>query len=77
MNGIFLPMFAMGLAGVSRRLWDAGAGYEHAQSTIHFNVHMTYSAWLVAAAQIPFLWNVVMNRPRRTVTAPTRTGNPS
>jgi cytochrome c oxidase subunit 1 len=65
MNGIFLPMFAMGLAGVSRRLWDAGAGYEHAASTIRLNVHMTYYAWLVAAAQLPFLWNVWVNRPRR------------
>lgn len=66
MNGIFLPMFAMGLAGVSRRLWDAGASYEHAQGTIQFNTHMTYSAWLVAVAQIPFLWNVAMNWPRRS-----------
>jgi len=72
MNGIFLPMFAMGLAGVSRRLWDAGAGYEHAQSTIHFNSFMTYSAWLVAIAQVPFVWNLVMNRPRRSTATPWR-----
>ena len=33
MNGVFLPMMAQGLAGVSRRLWDGGEMY--ALSLIH------------------------------------------
>ncbi|HTH25429.1 MAG TPA: cbb3-type cytochrome c oxidase subunit I, partial [Vicinamibacterales bacterium] len=34
MNLIFMPMFAIGLMGVNRRLWDAGASYAHAQPTL-------------------------------------------
>jgi cytochrome c oxidase subunit 1 len=30
-NGIFFPMFAQGLAGVSRRLYDGGMQYAHAK----------------------------------------------
>jgi cytochrome c oxidase subunit 1 len=77
MNGVFLPMFAMGLAGVSRRLWDGGAGYEHAASTLRFNAFMTHAAWLVALAQVPFVWNLVANRPRRGVPADASPGRES
>ena len=38
MNVIFMPMFIMGLAGVSRRLYDGGASYAHAQGVLHWNV---------------------------------------
>ncbi|MBV8938975.1 MAG: cytochrome c oxidase subunit 1, partial [Alphaproteobacteria bacterium] len=31
MNVIFMPMFIVGLAGVSRRLWDGGATYDFAK----------------------------------------------
>jgi cytochrome c oxidase subunit 1 len=37
MNAIFMPMFIVGLAGVSRRLWDGGAQYAHAQPVLHWN----------------------------------------
>src|SRR5947199_8882002 len=30
-NGIFIPMFAQGLAGVSRRLYDSALQYHHAK----------------------------------------------
>lgn len=59
MNGVFLPMFAMGLAGVSRRLYDGGLSYAHARETVHFNVFMTWSAFVLGACQIPFIWNLV------------------
>jgi heme/copper-type cytochrome/quinol oxidase subunit 3 len=59
MNLIFLPMFAIGLMGVNRRLWDAGASYAHAQPTLQWQTHMTYAAFLLAAFQLPFIWNLV------------------
>jgi cytochrome c oxidase subunit 1 len=68
MNLIFMPMFAIGLMGVNRRLWDAGASYAHAQPTLQWQTHMTYAAFLLAVFQLPFLWNVIGNwrpLPRR------------
>ena len=59
MNLIFLPMFAIGLMGVNRRLWDAGASYAHAQPTLQWQTHMTYAAFLLAAFQLPFVWNLL------------------
>ena len=56
MNGIFMPMFSLGLAGVSRRLWDQ-TQYAHAQATQPLNVVISYSAWLLALAQLPFIIN--------------------
>jgi cytochrome c oxidase subunit 1 len=56
-NGIFMPMFVQGLAGVSRRLYDGGMQYEHAQEVLHWNKFMSYSAWGLLLAQIPFLIN--------------------
>jgi heme/copper-type cytochrome/quinol oxidase subunit 1 len=38
MNVVFMPMFIVGLAGVSRRLFDGGAAYDFAQPTLHWNV---------------------------------------
>ena len=35
MNVIFMPMFIVGLAGVSRRLFDGGATYDFAQPVLH------------------------------------------
>ena len=49
MNLIFMPMFAIGLMGVNRRLWDAGASYAHAQPTLQWQAHMTYAAFALAA----------------------------
>jgi cytochrome c oxidase subunit 1 len=57
MNGVFMPMFIQGLAGVSRRLWDGGATYAHAQGVLEWNVVMSISAWILGLAQIPFFIN--------------------
>ena len=57
-NGIFMPMFIQGLAGVSRRLYDGGASYSHAQGVLHWNSFMSISAWLLGLAQIPFIINL-------------------
>ena len=59
MNGIFFPMLIQGLAGVSRRLSDGGTSYGHAQGVFHYNEFMSISAFLLAFAQIPFIFNLL------------------
>ena len=57
MNVVFMPMFLMGLAGVSRRLFDGGATYDFAQPVLHWNVVSSWGAWIMALFQIPFIFN--------------------
>jgi len=61
MNGIFMPMFIQGLAGVSRRLYDGGQLYAHAQDVLQWNEFMSISAFCLAAAQIPFIINIFIS----------------
>jgi len=61
MNGIFMPMFVQGLAGVSRRLYDGGAQYSHAQGVLHWNAFMSMSAFGLLVAQIPFVINLFVS----------------
>ena len=57
MNVVFMPMFLVGLAGVSRRLFDGGASYDFAQPVLHLNVVSSWGAWIMALFQIPFIFN--------------------
>ncbi len=57
MNAIFMPMFIQGMAGVSRRLYDGGAAYLHAQHVLGLNKMMSVSAWCLALFQLPFIIN--------------------
>jgi cytochrome c oxidase subunit 1 len=57
MNGVFLPMFIQGLAGISRRLFDGGATYAHAQDHLVWNVVMSYSAFVLLFFQAFFIVN--------------------
>jgi cytochrome c oxidase subunit 1 len=57
MNGVFMPMFFTGLAGMSRRLADGGATYAFTKPVLHYNQWSSYSAWALALAQIPFIIN--------------------
>jgi cytochrome c oxidase subunit 1 len=57
MNVIFFPFFMLGLAGVSRRLYDGGASYAFAEPVLHWNVVSSLGAWALAFAQIPFIVN--------------------
>jgi cytochrome c oxidase subunit 1 len=69
-NGIFMPMFIQGMAGVQRRLYDGGASYSHAQGVLQWNVVMSVSAWLLALSQIPFIINLFWSiRKGKTVDA--------
>ena len=55
-NAVFMPMFIMGMAGVSRRLYDP-IQYAHAQPTQPLNVFISISAWLLGLSQVPFILN--------------------
>jgi cytochrome c oxidase subunit 1 len=57
MNIVFMPMFFIGLAGVSRRLFDAGQAYDFAQPTMQLNVYSSWGAWTMALFQLPFIFN--------------------
>ena len=57
MNVVFMPMFLVGLAGVSRRLFDGGASYSFSQPVLHLNVVSSWGAWIMALFQIPFIFN--------------------
>jgi cytochrome c oxidase subunit 1 len=57
MNVIFMPMFIVGLAGVSRRLFDGGASYDFAQPILQWNVVSSWGAWVLGIFQIPFIFN--------------------
>jgi len=59
-NGIFMPMFFMGLAGVSRRLYDQTT-YAHGKVAQPLNVVMSYAAWSLAIMQLPFLYNLIVS----------------
>ncbi len=60
MNGIFMPMFIQGLAGLSRRMYDGGQQYAHASDILHWNEFMTISAFILGLAQIPFILNIII-----------------
>ena len=64
MNGVFMPMFIQGLAGVNRRLYDGGLQYAHAQDVLQWNVFMSYSAWILGLFQIVFIINFFWSMKR-------------
>ncbi|MGB6220961.1 cytochrome c oxidase subunit I [Haloferula sp.] len=73
MNMIFFPMLTQGMAGFHRRWYNGGDAYlaKSPDSTnvfsstvaehIDLNILMSYGAWLMALAQIPFLINLVIS----------------
>jgi len=74
MNLIFMPMFIEGLAGMNRRLYDAGVQQPHLQGLQPWNVLQGWSAWALGLFQIFFLVNVVWSlwRGRRVDDNPWR-----
>jgi cytochrome c oxidase subunit I len=69
MNLIFMPMFAQGLAGMLRRMYDGGINYAEAlgSNIMHLNVVVSIAAWCLGLAQIPFIinffWSVRHGKP--------------
>ena len=57
MNFVFFPMLIQGLMGVNRRLYDGGASYLFAHDVLYWNVVISWAAWVLGAAQIPFIFN--------------------
>ena len=67
MNLIFQPMFAQGMAGMLRRMYDGAATYSAAvnpdamgtlsDSIMRSNVTISIAAWCLALSQIPFIIN--------------------
>jgi cytochrome c oxidase subunit 1 len=57
MNGVFFPMFIQGLAGMNRRLYDAGRSYPHNAGVEWLNTWQFYSAVLLGAVQVFFIVN--------------------
>jgi cytochrome c oxidase subunit 1 len=55
-NVVFAPMFWIGLAGVSRRLWDQTV-YAHGEAVQGLTRMSSWGAWLLGIAQIPFIIN--------------------
>jgi cytochrome c oxidase subunit 1 len=59
-NGVFLPMHILGLRGVPRRMYDIThiTGFSDVQP---LNVFMTHCAFLLGAAQLLFLANLIVS----------------
>lgn len=68
MNLIFFPMFAQGIAGMSRRMSDGGASYMVTESTsdvigrlsqgiVGANAGISTAALLLGLSQLPFIYN--------------------
>ena len=64
MNFIFFPMLIQGLAGVSRRLYDGGQQYAHAQGVLYLNEVMSVAAWVMAVFQLVFVINLFVSLRR-------------
>jgi len=72
MNGIFLPMFIQGLAGMNRRLYDGGRAYEHLGGFDGSLTGQAMSALLLAVVQLVFIVNLFWSLRR----GPAAAGNP-
>jgi cytochrome c oxidase subunit I len=69
MNGVFLPMFIQGLAGVNRRLYDGGRTYSFVSGLEGTFVIQAWAAGLLGVAQIFFIVNLVRTLVRGQATA--------
>jgi cytochrome c oxidase subunit 1 len=67
-NVVFMPMFFVGLAGVSRRLYDQTV-YEHGNVVQGLTRMSSWGAWMLGLSQLPFIINFFMSlRSREKVT---------
>ena len=56
MNTVFMPMFFIGMAGVSRRLYDQ-TQYAYGEQVQGLTMMSSWGAWLLGVAQIFFIIN--------------------
>jgi cytochrome c oxidase subunit 1 len=59
-NGVFLPLFWQGMAGVSRRLYDQ-TFYTHGAAVHDLTMLSSFSAWGLGIAQLFFIVNFFMS----------------
>jgi cytochrome c oxidase subunit 1 len=64
MNGIFLPMLIQGLAGINRRLYDAGRTYTQFAGVEWTFTYQAWAALLLGAGQLVFIANFVWSLRR-------------
>jgi len=68
MNAVFQPMFAQGMQGMLRRMYDGAANYSLAKvgtdaiggltdAIMKSNITISHAAWALGLAQIPFIIN--------------------
>ena len=64
MNLIFLPMFLQGMAGMHRRWYDGGQGWNVSNdhtiwglTGFEWNKPISWAAWIMGLAQLPFIFN--------------------
>ncbi|MEM7051972.1 MAG: cbb3-type cytochrome c oxidase subunit I [Acidobacteriota bacterium] len=69
MNGVFLPMFLQGLAGMQRRLYDGGQIYAHTENVVALHGLIGLSAAGLGLFQLPFLINLLISLKGRPSTA--------
>jgi cytochrome c oxidase subunit 1 len=55
-NGVFMPMLFQGMAGILRRQYDQSEQL-HGASAQGLSVMVSWSAWMLAVAQLPFIIN--------------------
>jgi cytochrome c oxidase subunit 1 len=61
-NFLFAPMMIQGMAGFHRRWYDGGMAFEDTtKHLLWLNEVMSYAAWALALAQIPFILNVFLS----------------
>jgi cytochrome c oxidase subunit 1 len=60
MNGIFMPMFLQGMAGMLRRGYDPTV-YEYAKHGMKLHELSSISAWILGLAQVPFMINLFLS----------------
>ncbi len=60
MNAIFMPMFFVGMAGVSRRLYDQ-TQYAYGAQVQGLTAMSSWSAWMLGLAQIFFIVNFIIS----------------
>jgi Heme/copper-type cytochrome/quinol oxidases, subunit 1 len=59
-NGVFMPMFFQGMAGLNRRLYDP-TFYANGLAIQWLNVLISCSAWTLGAAQLVFIANFFLS----------------
>jgi cytochrome c oxidase subunit 1 len=64
MNGVFMPMFIQGLAGINRRLYDGGRGYAHGAALAPLYTWQWWFVVLLGVSQLFFIANLILTLVR-------------